>query len=307
MRTWHVSSLVLLPLLLASAVSATGLLSIEGAASNNNATTGNDFANSAAIGPIIDSAQTLNGAPPGTGSEIETVFASANYGILGVSAGGQVVGPVSVSALGASGNAFASFSDNLTIMAPGLAGMIGSVRVVFGLASFVSVDGGVGSGCSGSAQVSYGVVASLSGGGGSGSSNQSGTWTDYPCFNTHTFSGTPPGIFSLTAPVLFGSPAQLSVNLSALSNESWLDFASGSATAEGDFAHTLTWGGFTEVRDAQGNLVTNYSVTSDSGTDWSKPAPEPATAVLVATGLIALGASRPVRANRRNAQTPHWK
>ncbi|HVN40722.1 MAG TPA: PEP-CTERM sorting domain-containing protein [Myxococcota bacterium] len=198
-----------------------------------------------------------------------------------------------VGALGASGNATAEFSDQFTIMAPGLAGTTGTLTVAFGLASFVNVDGGVGSGCSGASQVGYGINASLTGGG-HGQLIQSGTWTDYPCFGTHTFTGTPPGSFSFTGTVFFGAPAGLTVILSANSNESWLDTFSGAATAEGDFAHTLTWGGFTQVRDANGNLVTNYTLTSDSGTDWSKPVavPEPATISLVATGLVALGARR---------------
>ena len=165
--------------------------------------------------------------------------------------------------------------------------------MAFGLASFVNVDGGVGSGCSGASQVGYGINARLTGSG-NGQSIQSGTWTDYPCFGTHTFTGSPPGNFSLTGTFIFGAPSVLTMILSANSNESWLDGFSGAATAEGDFAHTLTWGGFTEVRDANGNLVTSYTVTSDSGTDWSKPVavPEPATISLVATGLVALGVRR---------------
>ena len=119
MRTWHVASWVLLPLLFSSAIRATGVLSVSGSASNNHALSANMFTSSAAIGPILDSTQTLNGGPPGATSEIETVFASANYGLLGVSAGGQVVGPVDVGPLGASGNATAGFSDQFTIFAPG--------------------------------------------------------------------------------------------------------------------------------------------------------------------------------------------
>jgi len=116
---------------------------------------------------------------------------------------------------------------------------------------------------------------------------QSGTWTD-DCFHPNTFSGTPPGTFSLPITAHFGSPIQLSVILSASDAASWDYLTPGAATATGDVAHTLTWGGFTEVRDAQGDLVTDYTVTSDSGTDWSKPVPETGTVLLMGAGIVGL-------------------
>lgn len=52
-----------------------------------------------------------------------------------------------------------------------------------------------------------------------------------------------------------------------------------------DFSSTLTLAGI-EVRDANGNLVSGWTVTSDSGTVY--PVPEPATFAILAGGLLAL-------------------
>ncbi|HXK24942.1 MAG TPA: hypothetical protein VMS55_19895 [Myxococcota bacterium] len=164
--------LLLMQLLLPPRADATGVLWITGSASNNHAAMAPMFTDSAAKGPILDSVQNLNGAPPDPGSEIETVFATADYGTLGVSAGGKVVGPATVGSLGAGGNASAEFSDVFTVTAAGLTGTTGTITAAFGLAAFVVVDGG--GGCDGSAQVSYGVSANVTGGG-FGFSTHSGT------------------------------------------------------------------------------------------------------------------------------------
>lgn len=72
---------------------------------------------------------------------------------------------------------------------------------------------------------------------------------------------------------------------------------SASAVSVGDFSRTLAWGGISNVRDAGGNPVTDYTVTSLSGTDYRGPIvpppliPEPATlqlclALLAASGVV---------------------
>lgn len=50
-----------------------------------------------------------------------------------------------------------------------------------------------------------------------------------------------------------------------------------------DLEHTANWGGFGAVRDANGNLVTDYSFSSGSGFDYTQPVtsvPEPGSAAL---------------------------
>ena len=67
----------------------------------------------------------------------------------------------------------------------------------------------------------------------------------------------------------------------------------------GDLSRTLLWGGVTGVTDAAtGEPIDDWSVTSDSGFDYSKPAsepsmsvPEPSTLVLTGLGGLILLAS----------------
>jgi hypothetical protein len=61
-----------------------------------------------------------------------------------------------------------------------------------------------------------------------------------------------------------------------------------------DYAHTLAWGGIDSVTDDNGNPVTGWSVTSDSGFDYSKPynVPEPASFALLAVALPVVLTSR---------------
>lgn len=66
-----------------------------------------------------------------------------------------------------------------------------------------------------------------------------------------------------------------------------------------DAAHSLYWSGIISVTDSNGRVVTRYSLTSDSGTDWTRnfratvtPAPEPISALLMLAGLGALGLHR---------------
>ena len=79
----------------------------------------------------------------------------------------------------------------------------------------------------------------------------------------------------LTVSGIFGTPnpLTLSLNLSVteFGNAAGGTLPTGSAGA--DFAHTVVWLGITEVRDAQGNLITDYTATSSAGVDWSKSNP----------------------------------
>jgi hypothetical protein len=64
------------------------------------------------------------------------------------------------------------------------------------------------------------------------------------------------------------------------------------AHATADFGNTLTWGGITNVRDVNGNLVEDFRVISESGFDYrypypeANPVPEPASLTLLASGAL---------------------
>lgn len=67
-------------------------------------------------------------------------------------------------------------------------------------------------------------------------------------------------------------------------------------TATSDFFSTLEWAGIDSVRDAQGNLVSNWSVTSASGFDYSHgyaeqvaSVPEAETYAMMLAGLGVVG------------------
>jgi hypothetical protein len=101
-------------------------------------------------------------------------------------------------------------------------------------------------------------------------------------------SGDPRGSIVDTFDFVFGQPITLFVEgISAAS-------AQGEGFASADFANTIEWGGFSEIRDATGNPVTNFTIVGDSGVDWSKPieAPEPSSLLMALTGaaFLALGA-----------------
>jgi hypothetical protein len=78
---------------------------------------------------------------------------------------------------------------------------------------------------------------------------------------------------------------ELDQSVSVVSN----DFVrGGTALAQGDFSHTLIWDGITSVTDEQGNPVTDWTLSTESGVDFAhaiQETPEPSTAVLLLTAI----------------------
>ena len=77
------------------------------------------------------------------------------------------------------------------------------------------------------------------------------------------------------------------------------------ASFAASFHDTLRWGGITNVTDLSTGLpVTHYTITSDSGFDYSQaaPIPEPSASLFIALGLGALATTRKSAAISRAAQ-----
>lgn len=78
-----------------------------------------------------------------------------------------------------------------------------------------------------------------------------------------------------------------------------------SATASAEYSHTMTWLGITNVRDASGRLLTDFTaVSADSGFDFMRGSndpvsvPEPASCMLIAIGLLMLVLNSVIRKPR---------
>lgn len=65
-----------------------------------------------------------------------------------------------------------------------------------------------------------------------------------------------------------------------------------SSTSLSDQEHTTNWGGFGAVRDASGNLVTDYTFSSASGFNYVNAVPEPGCLGVVASFVGALASFR---------------
>jgi hypothetical protein len=219
--------------------------------------------------------------------------ASAYSGTLAPGVGGVAMAQYDI---------YAAFSDTLTIDAPRLNGTQG--RVQMGMV----VDGILSSGadsnndptfpCCGLA-IGYVSAVFRDEAGRRGEYSASVSSSDVPgadpsyAFIDEQFVG---GAVAFT----YGTPFQVrvSINLGGMAFAGLPDapppYPMTSAAMVGDFSHTLTWAGLSDLRDANGNPVEDFSVTSLSGTDYrfaiaAPPVPEPATALLWAAGLAALG------------------
>lgn len=126
-----------------------------------------------------------------------------------------------------------------------------------------------------------------------------------------TSSATITKTFISDIPVEVDFTDEIEVNAYALKFDSeshGCPCAPGHAQASASFADTISWGGIISViDDATGQPVTDYTVTSASGFDYSKPfveaVPEPASSSLFSAGLLGLGIlfrirKRPARRER---------
>jgi hypothetical protein len=183
----------------------------------------------------------------------------------------------------------ARFSDELTFTSPGRAGLQGSVT--FGM----RIDGTLSSRStqpeqqlkgSSEAWIELGAESSV----------------DEEHLDRYAYSASADGSgerleaaeFTLALGIVFGEPVDVGFSLQVLASvfghSSQNASGTWAATGIADFRHTATWMGILELRDAEGAAVSEFEVTSASGTDYRGPiaAPEPGRSVLLLAGAAVL-------------------
>jgi hypothetical protein len=163
--------------------------------------------------------------------------------------------------------------DDVTVDSPGHTGEIGLVEGAVFLEGFIDLTG--------SANGTLGVDFASSRG--SSSAKQVQCFGDAPCEGQllpRFYAESVPIGFS----VRFGEPGFFLVGLMTNIGRNSISTAPG--TADLDFSSTATWSGIQQV--TIGGSPVPFTITSESGTDWTKPVPEPGAAALLLTGAAML-------------------
>jgi len=161
----------------------------------------------------------------------------------------------------------------------------------------------------GSMDASSTITGSLTGGGAAATVSVKGSGiddTDFPYLSIYQNAGQPKQSTSnawdsniipfafLTGPLGYDLEFDLTVAGSAqASSARYVDAGTGTVSSvfNASFGNTLEWGGITSVTDADtGEPITDWSVTSASGFDYSQvyPAPLPSSVILLVSGMGVL-------------------
>jgi hypothetical protein len=196
-------------------------------------------------------------------------------------------------------SSIAAFQDDFLFTAPGVAaGTAGTVRVRF------TIDGSLAAAGYGTptsntsiflnstwAQAEYGFGVGI---------GLSTTSKSHRLYGDGRQTGTPflgieqEAVLNFT----FGTwLTDVTLRIGAI-NSAAAQFTAYTSQTTSDMEHTATWGGFVEVRDANGNLVNDYAFSSTSGTNYVAPVPEPGTMGLFLASAGALGLARRRRGAR---------
>jgi hypothetical protein len=252
-----------------------------------------------ATGPVSGAAFDADGASGQAHSTRGSAFGFVDYGRIGISAGGEAVGPADVTDNGGlvgSGDVAAEFADSFTISAqdPALFGQPGTLTFSVPLSGSAMVDDG-GSGNLGTA-VLYNLEVDA------GDCGDACTFQRQGVFHDGSFDGDPAtGLSMVSVPFRFSVPMTLDVKI-GLEAQALMGLQPLDAKVSGEFRHSLTWGGFDEVQDGQGNAVTSYTVSSDSGFNYALPAAEPAAeATFAVATMLGIAARRCGKKHQRAA------
>lgn len=209
----------------------------------------------------------------------------AEYGGLHANAFSGTLGPGTGARTQAKSGASAVWIDNVTIGGPGLTGW-GYAHASFSLSGGLDVHGlglaALGNSTIGAAvRVDGSPVLSI---GGQLTARDSAIVTDLVTrgvalngvFETQNVSDLT-GTFSFDIPFQFGVSFQLFASLNA-ETQALAFFTTDDASASSNFGSSGYWSGISGVRLSTGEIVSDYSLTSDSGFDWRqsfKSQPDP--------------------------------
>jgi hypothetical protein len=179
------------------------------------------------------------------------------------------------------------FSDSLSVDAPGLTGTTGTVLIPFAF-NYDIIRSYAGVGASlvvriQSSTSSTGITRSVIGGTDNGS--------DLPFTFVATLNGADVPFSTLFyIPFEFTYGENINIYVQAQIGASGnTDTSHSSYSGVVNFTNSAHWGGFQSVLDSEGNIVTNYTTSSASGTDWSinqiPAVPEPSTYAMLLAGL----------------------
>ena len=232
--------------------------------------------------------------PGGGSSQSDSLGrAVAEHGILRAYAAEASTGPHGY----AKANATATFSDAVTIDAPGLSGQAGSVAMLLQFDYSAHVSGQLPGAGSGQVRLILDVFYPLR------TDRYQRAVLIAPDGQVTTQSINPGNVVVPFTPQIlaqvdfvFGQPFSFTATLIAAAVGNF------DQQVEVDASHSAYWGGFQSVLDGGGNAV-SYSVTSGSQTDWSQsfvPAtvPEPGTWALLLAGVGLVSACARRRASR---------
>lgn len=239
-----------------------------------------------AVGPLVQSFdQVVQVGTVATGWGAAHVSTDVDYGLCRLGASLDVnaldFDTFSTSIDGGT-RATGGFSDFVTINAPGLTGTSGT------FVARIDLDGSLVASATGedspfASNASADVLLTVSAPGFEQRSRSCAASHGNPvaCF------GDPLGV-QVLSPMSFtyGTPFQLTARIDATTYNRTVP--NGATAADASFETTVQWLGFQEVRDSGGATVAAYSTSSDSGTDWSQPVPEPQRDLARIAAIFAL-------------------